>query len=110
MQREFNRLCLLISDLLNILRTEVSHKLLEANANQEGIHLNPSQLIAVTNALVVNMSRNPSMRRISTDKDLSQIRCYNCNKTGHIAKYCRNRKKSNSTTNEFGYNFHKHQK
>jgi len=85
LQREFNRLCLLISDLLNILRTEVNHELLEANANQEGIHLNPSQLVVVTNALAENMSGNPSMRRISTDKDLPQIRCYNCNKTGHIA-------------------------
>ena len=39
LQREFNRLCSLLSDLLNILHPKVSPKSLEPNANQEDIHL-----------------------------------------------------------------------
>jgi len=43
-------------------------------------------------------------------KDLPHIRCYNCSKIGHIAKYCHNRKKSNYTSNKFGHKFYKYQK
>ena len=109
LQREFNCLCSLISDLLNTLHPKVCPKPLEPNANQ-GVHLTPLQLIAVTNALAERISWNPSVRRILTAKDLSQIRFYNCNKTSHIAKYCRNRKKSIFTSNKFGHNFYQHQK
>jgi len=85
LQREFNRLCSLISDLLIFLHHKVSPKLLEPNANQEDIHLTPLQLIAVTNTLAERISWNPSVRRILMAKDLSQIRCYICNKIGDIA-------------------------
>ena len=87
-----------------ILHSKVSPKPLERNANQEGIHLISLQLIAVTNALAERISCNPSLKRILTAQDLSQTRCYNCNKTGHTAKYCRNRKKSNFTSNKCGHN------
>jgi len=89
---------------------KVHPKLLEPNANQEGIHLTPSRLMAVTNTLAECISWNPSVRKILMAKDLSQIRCYNCNKIGHKAKYCRNRKKSNCTSNKFRHNFYKHPK
>ena len=110
LQREFNRFCSLISDLSNILHPKVRPKPLEPNANEEDIHLTPLQLIAVTNTLAERISWNPTVRRILTAKHLSQIRCYNCNKIGHIAKYCRSRKKSNSKSRKFGHNFYKHQK
>ena len=87
-----------MSDLLNILHLKVRPKPLEPNANQEDIHLTPLQLIAVTNTLAERISWNPSVRRILMAEDLSQIRCYNCNKIGHIAKYCRNKKKSYYTS------------
>ena len=110
LQQEFTRLCSLISDLLNILHPKVSPKPLEPKANQEDIHLTPLQLIVLTNTLAERISRNPSFKRILTAKDLSQIRCYNCSKIGHIAKYCRNRKKSDYTSSKFGHNSYKHQK
>ena len=110
LQREFNHHCWLISDLLNLLHPKVSPRPLEPKANQEDIHLPPLQLIVVTHTLAERISRNPSFRRILMAKDLSQIRCYNCNKTGHIARYCRNRKKSNCISSKFGHNSYKHRK
>jgi len=71
LQQEFNCLCSLISDLLNILHPKVSPKPLEPNANQEGIHLTRLQLIAVTNALAERISWNPSVGRILAAKNLS---------------------------------------
>jgi len=38
-------------------------------------------------------------------KDLSQIQCYNGNKIGYIAKFCRT-KKSNFATSTFENNFY----
>ena len=70
LQPEFNHLCSLISDLFTILHPKVRPKPLEPNANQEGIYLNPLQLIAVTNTLAECM--NPVIR-ILTAEDLSQI-------------------------------------
>jgi len=43
-------------------------------------------------------------------KDPCQISGYNCNKIGHITKYCYNREKSNFITNKPGRDPYKHQK
>jgi len=110
MQREFSHLCSLSSDLLNILHPKVSPKPLDSKASHEDIRLTPLQLIAVTNTLAECISRNPSFGRIFMAKDDSQIQCYNCNKIGHIAKYCHNRNKSNFKSNKFGHKFYKDQK
>jgi len=110
MQREFSRPCSLSSDILNIVHPKVSPKSLDSKASHEDIHLTPLQLIAVTNTLAECISRNPSFGRILVAKDASQIQCYNCNKIGHIAKYCHNRDKSNFKSSKFGHKFYKHQK
>jgi len=108
--QKFNCFCSLISDLLNILHPQISSKSAETTRNPEDFHLTPLLLIAVTNALAERVSGNPAFKRILMTKEHSQIRCYNCNKIGHIAKYCHNRKKSNFTTSKFGYNFYRHPK
>ena len=77
--------------------------------NSENLYLAPLSLIAMTNVLAECISRNPTFKRIHMTKDLSQTRCYNCNKISHIAKYCRN-KKSNFTASKFGNNFYRHPK
>ena len=110
LQQEFNRRCSLISDLLNILHPKPSPKPLKPKANQEDIHLTPLQLIAVTNALAERLSWNPSVRRILTVKYPSEIRCYKCNKTGHTAKNCLNRKKFNFASNKSRHNLYTYQK
>ena len=107
--QKFNRLYSLISDLLNILHPKVNPKSTETTMNPEDFHLTPSRLIAVTNALAGRISGNPSFKRILVAKDPSQIRCYKCNKIGHIARYCRNKKKSSLTSRMTGYNLYKYQ-
>jgi len=88
--QKFNRLCSLISDLLNILHPKVKPKSTEETRNPEDFHLTPLRFIAVTNALAGRISGNPSFKRFLMAKDSSQIRCYKCNKIGRIVKYCRN--------------------
>jgi len=41
LQREFDRFCLLINDLVDMLQPKVNPKPLEVNVNQEGIQLTP---------------------------------------------------------------------
>jgi len=106
--QKFNRLCSLISDLLNILHPHVDPKPTETTMNPEEFHLTPLRLIAVTNALAGRISENPSFKRILVAKDPSQIRCYMCNKIGHIARYCRNKKKSSLMSRTTGYNLYKY--
>jgi len=107
--QKFNRLCSLISDLLNILHLKVNPKSAETTMNPEDFHLTPLRLIAVTNALARRISGNPFFKRILVAKDPSQIRCYKCNKIGHIARYCRNKKKSSLMSRTTGYNLYKYQ-
>ena len=71
--QKFNRLCSLISDLLNILHPKVKPKFTEQTRNPEDFHLTPLRLIAVTNALAGRISGNPSFKRILVAKDPSQI-------------------------------------
>jgi len=71
--QKFNRLCSLISDLLNILHPKVKSKSTEQTRNPEDFHLTQLRLIAVTNALAGRTSGNPSFKRILVAKDPSQI-------------------------------------
>jgi len=75
LQRDFNRLCSLMSDLLNSSQRKVSPKPLETNAHPEVIQLTQLQLITVTNALDGCISGNPIFRIILTANDPLQIRC-----------------------------------
>ena len=107
--QKFSCLCSLISDLLNILHPKITSKSTETTINSENVHLTPLQLIAVTNALAERISGNPVFKRILMTKNPSQIRCYKCNKNGHIARYCHSKKTSYLGSNKFRYNY-KYQK
>jgi len=110
LQRVFNRLCSLMSDLLNSSQQKVSPKPLETNAHPEVILLTQLQLITMTNALAGCTSGNPIFRRILTANDPLQIRCYNRNETSQFAKYCRNRANFPYRSCKSGHPVHKHQK
>ena len=73
LQRDFNRLCSLMSDPLNSSQHKVSPKPLETNAHPEVIQLTQLQLITVTNALGGCISGNPIFRRIHMAIDPLQI-------------------------------------
>jgi len=101
--QKFSCLCSLISDLLNILHPKISSKSTETTINSENFHVTPLQLITVTNAFAERISGNPVLKRILMTKNPSQIRCYECNMNGHIARYCHSRKTSNFGSNKFRY-------
>ena len=105
LHQKFDCFCSLLSDLLKILHPKINSKSSEQSMNSEALYLTPLSLIAVTNVLADCISNNPNFERTLMTKDLSQTRCYNCNKIGHIAKFCRKRK-SNSTTSRFEKNFY----
>ena len=98
------------SDPFKILHPKIDPKSSEQAMNSADLYLTPLSLIAMTNVLAERISGNPAFKRILMTKEHSQIRCYKCNKLGHIAKYCHNRKKSNFTTSKLGYNFYGHPK
>ena len=110
LHKKFDGFCSLLSDLLKILHPKIDPTSSEQSINSEDLYLTPLSLIAVTNILAERISGNPPFKRILMTKEHSQIRCYKCNKLGHIAKYCHNRKKSNFTTSKLGYNFYGHPK
>ena len=105
LHQKFDCFCSLLSDLLKILHPKINSKSSEQSMNSEALYLTPLSLIAVTNVLTDCISNNPNFERTLMTKGLSQTRCYNCNKIGHIAKICRKRK-SNSTTSRFENNFY----
>jgi len=110
LSRNFNLLCSLISDLLNILHPKVNFKSIEQTMNPEDFHLNSLRLIITTNALTKFISGNPAFKRILMGKGPSQMQCYHCQRIGHIAKHCHFRKIPTFTTKRTGFKFHKYQK
>jgi len=104
-------LCSLISEILKISHPKIDPKSSEQTMNSENLYLTPLSLIAITNVLAECISRNPTFKKgILIMKDLSQTRYYNCNKIGHNAKYCHNKKESNFPTSKFGNNIYRHPK
>jgi len=78
---------------------------------QTGSHLERTKsVLTITNPLTGGTSPTSSIKQTFQYHDLSQIQCYNCNKTGHTAKNCRNKKKSKFTTSKFGYKPYRHAK
>jgi len=78
--------------------------------NPEDFCLNSLRLIITTNALTKLISGNPAFKRILMGKGPSQMRCYHCQRIGHIAKHYHFRKIPTFTTKRAGFNFHKYQK
>jgi len=105
LHQKFDCFCPLLSDLLKILHPKINLDSSEQSMNSEELYLTPLSLIAMTNVLAECISNNPNFKRTIMTKDLSQTRRYNCNKIGHIAKFC-STKKSNFTTITFENNFY----
>jgi len=103
--QKFDSFCSLLSDFLKILHPKINSKTSEQSMNSEELCLTPLSLISMTNVLAECIPKNPNFKRTLITKDLSQTRCYNCNKIGHIARFCRT-KKSNFTTSKFENNFY----
>jgi len=94
LQTIVNKLCSLLDKNFRFFCSViVPHLKKEAKVNKTAEQLIPKQVVTITNSFIDGTSHTSSIKRTLKYEGLSQIRCYDCNKTSHLAKFCHNRKK-----------------